>query len=152
MRMYFWLLVLTLIVPIAVADESSSHQIYAKPIDRAAPNYPTSELRRGQQGWVELNYVVTEEGEVIEPVVEASSGSYAFERAAIRTVKRWRYEPALQDGEPVQQCKTSVRIAFALDGYETGVSRRFQRQYKEISKDIDLEDIDSASAALEDAF
>lgn len=152
MRLCFWLLVITLIAPVAFADGSSSHRIYAKPVKRTAPLYPSSELRKGQQGWVDLNYVVTKEGAVIEPVVEASSGSRAFERAAINTVKRWRYEPALLDGEPIQQCKTRVRISFALEGSETGVSRRFHRTYKKINKAVDRGDIDSAALELEDAF
>ena len=152
MRMCSCFLVLTLIAPFAVADDSSSHQVYAKPVARTAPTYPSSELSRGHQGWVELNYVVTEEGEVIEPVVEASSGSRAFERAAMRTVKRWRYEPALLDGEPIQQCKTSVRIVFAIDGAQDKVSRRFRKQYRKIEKDIEQGNIDTASLALEGAF
>ena len=152
MRIGFWLLVLTLIAPVAIADETSSHRIYAKPVKRTAPIYPSSELRRQQQGWVELNYVVTKEGDVIEPVVEASSGSRAFERAAIDTVNRWHYEPALLDGEPIQQCKTKVRIAFVLEGAQTGVSRSFHRKYKKIDKAIDQGEIDSAISQLEGAF
>jgi TonB family protein len=111
-----------------------------------------NELNKGHQGWVDLNFVVTEEGEVIEPVVEASSGSRAFERAALRTVKRWRYEPALLNGVPVEQCKTAVRISFAIEGSESGVSRRFYRQYRRIAKDIEQENIESASSAVDDAF
>ncbi len=103
MRTGLLLLGLAFIAPDAIADESSSHRIYAKPVKRTAPTYPSSELRNAQQRWVELNYVVAEDGTVIEPVVEASSGSRAFERAAINTVKRWQYEPSLQDGDPVQQ-------------------------------------------------
>lgn len=152
MRTCFWLIVLTLIAPIAIADGSSSHRIYAKPVKRTAPNYPSSELRKRQQGWVDLNYVVTKEGTVVEPVVEASSGSHAFERAALQTVKRWRYEPALLDGEPIQQCKTRVRISFALEGAETGVSQRFYRTYRKIDKALDQGEVDSAILKLEDAF
>ena len=152
MRKCFWLLALTLVAPAAFADGSSSHRIYAKPVKRTAPMYPSSELRKRQQGWVDLNYVVTNDGAVIDPVVEASSGSHAFERAALNTVKRWQYEPALLDGEPVQQCKTKVRISFLLDGAETGVSRRFHRTYRKIVNALDRGEIDSASVDLEDAF
>ena len=152
MRICFWLLVLVFAAPIATADESTSHRIYAKPVKRTAPNYPQSELRKRQQGWVELNYVVTKDGEVVEPVVEASSGSRAFERAAINTVKRWRYEPALLDGEPIQQCKTRVRISFALDGSENRVSRKFHRTYTKIDKALDRGEVDAARLELEDAF
>lgn len=152
MRTCLFLLAFTLIVPIAVADESTSHQTYAKPVDRTAPKYPNSELRKGHQGWVDLNYVVTKDGKVIDPVVEASSGSPAFERAAINTAKSWRYEPALLNGEPIQQSKTAARIVFALDGSETGVSRRFFKNYKKIEKAIGRDEMEFASSELEEAF
>jgi len=152
MKLCLCIVAFMLVMRVAVADESSSHQIYAKPVVRTAPKYPASELRHRRQGWVELNYVVTEEGNVVEPVVEASSGSRAFERAAINTVKRWRYEPALLNGEPIQQCKTAVRISFAIDGSQTGVSRGFRSRYKKMDETLDRGDIDSASAELERAF
>lgn len=85
MRICLFLLAAMLAAHVSIADDSSVHRIYAKPVVRTAPNYPTIELREGQQGWVELNYVVTTDGTVVEPVVEASSGSRAFERAAIKT-------------------------------------------------------------------
>lgn len=152
MRMCFRILVLTLIAPIVIADGISSHRIYAKPVQRTPPRYPPYELEDGRQGWVDLNFVVTKEGEVIEPVIEASSGSRAFERAAIRTVENWRYEPALLNGEPVQQCKTAVRISFTVEGAEAGVSRGFYRKYKRIGKALDRGEVDSASAELDNAL
>ena len=152
MKTGFWLLGLAFVSNGSIADETSSHRVYAKPVERTPPTYPSSELRNGQQGWVELSYVVTEDGSVVEPVVEASSGSRAFERAAINTVKRWQYEPALLDGEPVQQCKTKVRISFAIDGTETHVSRKFHRSYRKISEAIDRAEIESAARQLDEAF
>lgn len=152
MRICLCLLAFMLVAPIVVAEESSSHQIYAKPVVRTAPKYPSSELRHRRQGWVELNFVVTEEGKVIEPVVEASSGSRSFERAAIDTVKRWRYEPALLNGEPIEQCKTAVRISFALDGSQTGVSTGFRSRYKKMDEALDRGEVDIASSELKRAF
>lgn len=152
MKTGFWFPVLVLLATSATADDSTSKQVYAKPVDRSAPRYPSSELRKRQQGWVELNYVVTKEGEVVEPVVEASSGSRAFERAALNTVTNWRYEPAMLNGEPIQQCKTAVRISFALEGAQSEVSRNFYRKYRKIDKTLTKGDVESASAELEKAF
>ena len=152
MKTGFWFSVLILIAANAAADGSTSKQVYAKPVDRSAPRYPSSELRKRQQGWVELNYVVTKAGDVVEPVVEASSGSRAFERVALDTVRNWRYEPAMLNGEPIQQCKTAVRISFALDGTQSEVSRKFYRKYRRIDKALAKGEIDSASSELEKAF
>lgn len=152
MKTGYWFPLLALIAANAAADDSTSKQVYAKPVDRTAPRYPSSELRKRQQGWVELNYVVTKTGDVVEPVVEASSGSRAFERAALNTVKNWRYEPAMLNGEPIQQCKTAVRIAFAMEGAQSEVSRNFYRKYRKIDKTLAKGEVESASAELEKAF
>lgn len=152
MRACLFIAALALATPLALADESTQHRISAKPIERPAPRYPVHELRRNQQGWVVLNYVVTDDGRVVEPVVEESSGSLAFEDAAIYTVKTWRYEPARLNGEPVQQCKTKVRIAFAIQGAQEKVSRRFYAGYRKMEQALDDGDIETASTELETAL
>ena len=109
----------------ANADDASQYRTHAKPVERPAPRCPVHELRRNQQGWVVRSYVVTDDGRVVEPVIEESSGSRAFEDAAVNTVKSWRYEPACMNGEPVRRCKTKVRIAFAIQSAQDKVSRKF---------------------------
>ncbi len=121
----------------------------AKPIQRNAPRYPHRELDNGQQGWVELSYVVTKEGTVIDPVVEASSGSRHFERVAMRTVQGWSYEPATWKGEPVQQCKTEVRLIFAMDGHGTGVNRKYYQRHRRIEKAIESGDTAKAQEMID---
>ena len=152
MRACLYLFAIALAAPAAYADDTSQHRTYAKPVERPAPRYPVHELRRNQQGWVVLNYVVTDDGRVIEPVVEQSSGSRAFEDAAVYTVKSWRYEPARMNGEPVQQCKTKVRIAFAIQGAQDKVSRKFYIRYRKMEETLEAGDIETASAELDTAL
>ena len=123
---FFLLLAPPLTASAEATDENSMHRgVSAKPVKRTPPSYPRAELVRNQQGWVQLSYVVTPEGEVIDPVVEDSSGSRLFERAALRTVRQWSYEPATWDEQPVQQCQTKVMITFALEDVGKKVSRKF---------------------------
>ena len=152
MRACLCLFAIALAAPAAYADDVSQHRTYAKPVERPAPRYPVHELRRNQQGWVVLNYVVTDDGRVIEPVVEQSSGSRAFEDAAVYTVKSWRYEPARMNGKPVQQCKTKVRIAFAIQGAQDKVSRKFYVRYRNMEEMLEAGDIETASAELDTAL
>ena len=116
----------------------------AKPVVRTAPRYPAVELKQRRQGWVQLSYVITDEGEIVDPVVEASSGSSAFEREALRTVENWKYTPATWNGSPVQQCATKVMITFALEGQESTVGRDFNRGYRRATKALEDGDIESA--------
>ena len=124
----------------------------AYPKVREAPIYPRSELSRNQQGWVDLSYVVTTDGSVVDPIVIDSSGSRAFEREAKKAVGKFLYDPATVNGEPVQQCKTKVRITFATDGSRGGVSRKFRSQYKKTAGLIDAGELDAAEQRLDMQF
>jgi len=152
MRTCFCLIAIALAAPAALAAATPEIRSAAKPVDRSPPRYPAHELRRNRQGWVLLNYVVTDDGRVIDPVIEESSGSPAFERAAKQTVEDWRYEPALLNGEPVQQCKTQVRIAFAIRGAQDKVSRPFYTRYRAIETRLNEGEVEKAAGQLESAF
>ena len=58
------------------------------PIVKVAPSYPSSAMSRGLEGYVILEYTVTRQGTVRDPVVIESSSSL-FERSAIRSAVCW---------------------------------------------------------------
>jgi len=148
-----FLCLLALPAPLLADDSEPNgvhHGVFAKPIKRPAPLYPRQELGDGQQGWVQLSYVITAGGDIVDPVVENSSGSEAFEKAALRTVDHWSYEPATWDGVPVQQCETKVIITFAMEGAGTGVTKNFQKRYKKISKATDEGKLAEAQVMIDD--
>lgn len=141
-----------LVTTMSYAGDAPEHRVSAKPVVRVAPTYPTAELRRGNQGWVDLSFVVSKEGEVLDPVVEASSGSRFFESAAISAVKGFRYEPATVNGEAVRQCKTRTRISFAIEGSTDKVSRKFHSGYTHIDKLLEKQEIEEAEQRLDAMF
>ncbi len=103
----------------------------ARPLKRIDPEYPVEAAKRGQEGWVQMSYVIDEEGRVQDPVIEDFSGSRAFKRKALNAIKRWTFEPAMKDGKPTQQCHQAVQFDFALGG-KRGATRSFIQKYKEI--------------------
>lgn len=119
----------------------------AMPIERANPRYPAQAARKGQEGWVRMSYVVDEEGRVKDPVVDDFFGNSAFKKSALSAVKKWKFEPAVKDGEPTQQCHQSVQMDFVLGG-RTGASRKFVGAYKDADALFQAGDIDAAEAAL----
>jgi len=122
--------------------------VAAKPIEQRAPSYPREAFVAGpKEGWVDVSFVVSPTGEVVEPMIEDSSGVSVFEREALRTVRRWRYEPATRNGEPVEQSMARVHIAFLLG--EQGVSRTFLRKYQRIAALIEGGDFAAAQPLLE---
>lgn len=113
-------------------------------------DYPAAALQRQEEGWVAVSYIVSTQGEVIEPMIEGSSGVEAFERAALSAVRQWRYKPAMQDGVPVERGMVRTAIFFMLDDTSDGASREFVRAYRKISSLIAAKDLAAAGSALTD--
>ncbi|WDE10024.1 energy transducer TonB [Thalassomonas haliotis] len=108
---------------------------------RGAPRYPADEARSGREGWAVLSYVIETDGSVSNILVEESSGRRSFDRAAVKAAKKWRYQPAIENGKPVQQCHNRVKIDFSIKGANSSVSRKFLRRYKDILALIEKDDL-----------
>lgn len=63
------------------------------PITRESPAYPFGALSRGVEGSVLLEYTVDERGRVVSPRVLEATPPGVFDRAALKALSRWRYEP-----------------------------------------------------------
>ena len=83
------------------------------PLQREAPAYPDAVRATGIEGAVEVALTVLRDGGVgWVQVVRAEPRGY-FEQAATEGVRRWRFAPALRDGEPVE-CRLRTRVRFRL--------------------------------------
>ena len=121
----------------------------ATPLKRVDPKYPSTAVRKGREGWVRLSYVIDEEGRVKDPVVEDFFGSPSFKRSALSAVKKWKYNPAIKDGEPTQQCHQAVQMDFAISG-KTGATRKFIKAYKKVDETFKAGDVETADEALKE--
>ena len=83
------------------------------PLVRFPPEYPLKARQDRVEGYVLLRFVVTETGAVADPEVLRAVPPGIFDRAAIRSVLRWKYQPQLVDGEPVS-VMTYTRIVFRM--------------------------------------
>lgn len=84
------------------------------PIFRAPPIYPRRAAERGLCGWVELEYTVTADGGVRDPVVTASSSSM-FDSAARKAALKYKYKPRQEGGKPVDVNNVPIRIVFEME-------------------------------------
>lgn len=116
----------------------------AKAIKKVQPKYPISEAKAGREGWVRLSFIVEPDGTTSNLVVEESSGSRKFEKETINAVKKWKYQPATENGEAIQQCKNSVQMDYKFAGKERGVTRRFLNKYKILTDAIAENDHEKA--------
>ncbi|GAB4254785.1 MAG: energy transducer TonB [Methylomicrobium sp.] len=71
-------------------------------ISRVQPMYPEQLRFRRIEGQVLVEFTVTKDGTVSDPVVIESKPSGSFDRAALRAVLKWRFQPRRDDqGNPV---------------------------------------------------
>lgn len=81
-----------------------------EPIKRVPPDYPKSAAMAGQFGYVNARFLVDEQGVVTTVDTLDAYPQNVFERASIKAIKRWRYEPS------GQKQLLNVRLDFSLDG------------------------------------
>lgn len=98
-----------------VVEEVADNRLEYHPLVKVAPVYPRNALRRGIQGYVVVQFDVTEKGRVKKPVVIESKPYGIFDRSAINAVKKFRYRPRIVDGSPVRVEGAQHRIVFSIE-------------------------------------
>jgi protein TonB len=84
------------------------------PVVRVNPIYPPRAAERGIQGWVELMLTISASGTVQDAQVTNSHPGTVFDRAALRAVRKWKYNPKVEDGHAVERPGITVRLKFEL--------------------------------------
>ena len=82
------------------------------PLVRVDPEYPPRAKQRGIKGWVEVEFTITKVGTVRDERVLRSKPPYVFDRAALQAVRRWRYNPQIEDGIAVEHPGQQIRFLF----------------------------------------
>jgi TonB family protein len=77
------------------------------------PAYPLKAQAKMLEGWVDVEFTVSEAGKVKDIAVRAASIPGVFEDAAVKAVSQWRYQPILRDARPVP-ARTQIRVRFTL--------------------------------------
>jgi TonB family protein len=83
-----------------------------KLIKSVPPVYPFRAQGK-TEGWVEVEFTVSESGKVQDIAVRAASVPGTFDEAAVKAVSQWRYQPVLRDAKPVA-VRTQIRVRFSL--------------------------------------
>lgn len=84
-------------------------------LNNPRPPYPLVARRMGYHGKVVLNVEVLAEGKAGQVLLQESSGYEILDKAALQTVKTWRFSPARRFGQPVTLWFL-VPIRFTLEG------------------------------------
>ncbi|MEX0964618.1 MAG: TonB family protein [Pseudohongiellaceae bacterium] len=85
------------------------------PLIRTTANYPSRALQRGIEGFVELSFTVDRFGSVVDPVVLNAVPEGIFERSALQSINKWKYAPAMNNGQATETYDVRQRIVFQID-------------------------------------
>jgi protein TonB len=83
-----------------------------QPIVRILPAYPAN---GHGDGWVLVQFDITRIGSVANARVVDASPRGMFEKNALKAIERWRYRPAVMDGQAVERRGLRVRLNFVLE-------------------------------------
>ena len=84
------------------------------PLVRVDPQYPMQAAQRGIEGWVELRFSVSTAGAVKDARVTKAKPKRIFDKAALNAVRKWKYNPKVENGVAVERHHLHVRLAFRL--------------------------------------
>lgn len=84
------------------------------PIVKVQPQYPSRALSRGIEGYVIVEFTVTTNGSVKDPVVIEAEPANIFDSAAVKAALKFKYKPRVIDGEPVEVPGVRNKITFAI--------------------------------------
>ncbi len=97
-------------------------------IEQAQPDYPGHTVRRGQEGWVRVSYVVSADGRAIDPIIMDSSGGAGFETAIRDAMEKWRFKPPASGAEiPSNIVNVRSEIRRGRDAATSNFIRRYRR-------------------------
>lgn len=85
------------------------------PIVKVAPIYPSRAQSRGIEGWVLLQFTVTETGAVVDPIVVEAQPPGIFDESAKRAAVKFKYKPRVENGKPIRVPNVQHLITFTMD-------------------------------------
>ncbi|MDR3388040.1 MAG: energy transducer TonB [Rudaea sp.] len=85
----------------------------AEVLKTVPPEYPRDAYIKHTEGWVEVEFTVTPDGQVANATVAGANPARVFNDAALRAVQRWTFKPKMDNGKAVEE-RMKRRIEFKL--------------------------------------
>jgi len=96
-------------------DEGLTSPVLVK---QTPPNYTTEAMRAFIQGEVRMDCIVEIDGTIRSVRIRHSINPGGLDDEAVKTVRQWRFKPALKDGVPVRM-RVAVVMSFSLREFRT---------------------------------
>ncbi len=88
------------VAPVAPADREAGVQKESRAL--APPRYPLDAVQSQTSGKVVMRVLVGADGSVKDVVVEESEPAGVFDAASVEAARKWSFNPAIEDGQPVE--------------------------------------------------
>jgi periplasmic protein TonB len=99
--------------PSVAASTAPENQDF-KLIRRVNAAYPAQALRSRTEGWVELAFTITVDGDVTDVEVIDANPRRIFDREAARALGQWKFTPRIENGKAVS-ARARQRLEFNLN-------------------------------------
>lgn len=99
--------------PAAPPAPAEMGDLSSKMLAFTPPTYPLESRRQKEEGTVALSLLLGTDGRVAEISIASSSGFARLDKAALDSVRKWRWAPIVRNGEPVT-VRGTVRIPFVI--------------------------------------
>ncbi len=119
--------------PLRVTEIAQS----AKRLEHVSPEYPPLAAQTHITGMVVLDVIIAKDGTVRS--VQVTSGHPLLVQSAVDAVKRWRYQPTLVNGQPVE-VETAVTVNFTIKDSEPPAQTAFTTTSPCTLGRVDLQD------------
>jgi periplasmic protein TonB len=73
------------------------------PTLRIPPVYPARALRSGIEGVVTVEFTIAIDGSVKDPVIVKAKPPKIFNKAVMKSIAKWKFDPDMIDGKPVEK-------------------------------------------------
>jgi len=111
-------------------------------------SYPSDEV--GNEGWVELAFMIDTRGKPFEVTVIRSTGKPAFEKVAVKSIEHSTFEPGKLNGAPVE---SGYEMKYLFTGGRehpsSGANLAFVNAYKALVKAVNSGDRATADEAMQ---
>lgn len=131
------------------SDEKLATYTPPKRLNPVPPTYPRIARIRADDGWVELNFMVSPEGKPYEITVSESIGDKSFIKAAISALKKTRFVPAMLDGVPID-AGSRLGTSFEIEGGSRGARRSFVSEWRTVAAMIENGELETAQKKLDE--
>ena len=84
-----------------------------KRVREVPPVYPREAARKGTEGWVQVEFTIAPDGTTHDLQVRDSEPAQIFDKAALDSVSKWRFEPIRKNGAPVAQ-RAMLQVKFVV--------------------------------------